>query len=133
LKDMFDALAAQKGLALDVTVDPHAPAAIRSDPLRLQQVLRNLLSNAVKFTQHGKVSVSVTPRGPRRVRFAVADTGIGIPPDQHDAIFDAFHQADAGTHRRYGGSGLGLTISRELARRLGGSLSLQSEPGKGST
>ncbi|WP_254074163.1 response regulator [Burkholderia sp. S171] len=105
-----------------------------TDNQRLQQVLRNLLSNAFKFTEHGQVTVSAhkADNNENALRFDVRDTGIGIPRDKQDLIFQAFQQADGTTSRKYGGSGLGLSISREFSRLLGGSVSVSSEPGKGS-
>jgi len=128
----FQPVASQKNLAFEVLIEPGMTGTITSDPLRLQQILRNLLSNAFKFTQAGKVSLRVAQAGPDRISFAVRDTGIGIPPEHQDAIFEAFRQADGSTQRRHGGTGLGLTISRELAHRLGGEISVESAPGKGS-
>jgi CheY-like chemotaxis protein len=105
---------------------------VRGDPLRLRQVLVNMIGNAVKFTLEGRVDVRVTP--PRRgiVRFEVRDTGIGIPRDKLDTIFEAFTQADGSHTRRFGGSGLGLTITRRLVNLMGGELSAESEVGRGS-
>ena len=107
--------------------------AVETDRQRLEQVLKNLLSNAMKFTERGEVELAVGPAAEGRVAFAVRDTGIGIAPDQHGVVFEAFRQADGTTNRKYGGTGLGLSISRELTRLLGGELSLASVPGKGST
>ena len=132
LGDVFRQMARGKGIELTVTVDRSAPTAISSDPTRLQQILKNLLSNAVKFTERGGVALTVRKLG-GRIAFDVKDTGIGIPADQHDVIFEAFRQADGTTNRRYGGTGLGLSISRDLARLLGGELRMESAPGKGST
>ncbi|RIK94573.1 MAG: histidine kinase, partial [Burkholderiales bacterium] len=132
LRATFEPLAAEKGLALRVDVDPEVPAAIVSDSLRLAQILKNLLSNAVKFTERGQVRLRVSLRDGERLSFAVSDTGIGLSPDQLPMIFEAFRQADAGTSRRFGGTGLGLSISRELARRLGGDIEAESEAGRGS-
>ena len=126
-------LAAQKHLELSADLDAAAPARLRTDSQRMNQILRNLLANALKFTERGSVTLRVE-RGPSEsVLFHVKDTGIGIRPDQHEAIFEAFRQADGSTHRKYGGTGLGLSIARDLARRLGGDITVQSEPGQGST
>jgi CheY-like chemotaxis protein len=128
----FEPLARERGLAFTCTVEPGAPERIKTDAQRLSQILKNLLSNAFKFTSSGGVSlrVSATPEG--HVAFAVQDSGIGIPPEQQQIIFEAFRQADGSTHRKYGGTGLGLSISRDLARLLGGDVTVQSEAGKGS-
>jgi CheY-like chemotaxis protein len=98
----------------------------------LGQILKNLLSNALKFTATGSVSLRVSAIPDGQIAFAVQDSGIGIPVEQHEAIFEAFRQADGSTHRKYGGTGLGLSISRDLARLLGGNVTVQSEPAKGS-
>ena len=128
----FEPMAMQKQLRFQVQVEPSVPATVWSDRQRLEQVLKNLLSNAVKFTEAGLVSLTVssTPGGP--VKFVVADSGIGIDPEQQAKIFDAFHQADGTTSRRFGGTGLGLSISRDLAALLGGEISVTSSPGNGS-
>ena len=128
----FEPLARQKTLDFSVTVDPGVPASIVTDRQRVEQILKNLMSNAVKFTDAGAVNmtVSMTPEG--WVQFAVRDSGIGIPHDQQDKIFDAFHQADGTTSRRFGGTGLGLSISRDLTSLLGGTLAVSSTPGQGS-
>jgi signal transduction histidine kinase/CheY-like chemotaxis protein/CHASE3 domain sensor protein len=132
LADMFRPVARDKGIALSAAVDPDAPPSLFTDPTRLQQVLKNLLSNALKFTDRGGVSLRIRRAG-AGVAFDVNDTGIGIPPEQHQAIFEAFRQADGTTSRKYGGTGLGLSISRDLARLLGGQLTMESTPGRGST
>jgi PAS domain S-box-containing protein len=124
-----------KGLELACQIAPNVPPALRGDPSRLRQILVNLIGNAVKFTETGEVVVRVECRpvdGQRVVvTFTVSDTGIGIPRDKHGTIFDPFTQADASTTRRFGGTGLGLTISARLAQLMGGGISVESEPGKG--
>ncbi|WP_033729163.1 response regulator [Pseudomonas putida] len=132
LRDMFTPLAAQKGLGFEVTADEHVPATLFTDRQRLEQILKNLLSNAIKFTEHGQVSLNIGYQPEAGIVFAVRDTGIGIAPDQQQAIFGAFHQVDGTSNRRYGGTGLGLSISRDLARLLGGQITVQSTPGQGS-
>jgi len=132
LRETFEPLARQKGLALDIATDPGAPRQFVADNQRLQQILKNLLANALKFTEHGSVSLKMQSHGPRRLRFVVCDTGIGIARDQTSVIFEAFRQADGSTRRRFGGTGLGLSISRDLALRMGGGISVESEPGRGS-
>ena len=133
LERSFGQVAQDKGLEFRVSLDPALPAVIRTDMPRLKQVLKNLLANAFKFTRQGSVSLRIAPAQPGRIAFAVADTGIGIPADKQQIIFDAFQQADGTTSRQYGGTGLGLSISRELTRLLGGEIRVASEPGKGST
>jgi PAS domain S-box-containing protein len=125
-----------KGVELLVEVSPDLPRSVLGDPDRLRQVLVNLIGNAVKFTERGHILLSVTSAGSDddgRVRFAVSDTGIGIPTDKLEAIFDAFTQADSSTTRRFGGTGLGLTISRKLVDLMGGRLIAASEQGEGTT
>lgn len=122
-----------KGLELVVDVRPQVPIVVAGDPTRLRQVLTNLLGNAVKFTERGEVGVRVeadTQRG--MVRFTVWDTGIGIPAEQQAAVFHPFAQADSSTTRNYGGTGLGLTISRQLTELMGGTIELESTPRQGS-
>jgi PAS domain S-box-containing protein len=133
LERSFGQLAHDKGLEFRVSLDPALPAVIRTDMPRLKQVLKNLLANAFKFTREGSVSLRIAPAQPGRIAFAVADTGIGIPADKQQIIFEAFQQADGTTSRQYGGTGLGLSISRELTRLMGGEIRVASEPGKGST
>jgi signal transduction histidine kinase/DNA-binding response OmpR family regulator/CHASE3 domain sensor protein len=133
LGDTFQPVARDKSLELTTTIDDGAPPAIRTDPTRVQQILKNLLSNALKFTERGGVSLHVRRGTGGGVAFEVKDTGIGIAPEQHEVIFEAFRQADGTTNRKYGGTGLGLSISRDLARLLGGDLVVESAPGKGST
>jgi signal transduction histidine kinase/CheY-like chemotaxis protein len=132
VRQAFLPVADQKGLALRFEVTPDAPAAIVTDAMRLQQVLRNLLSNALKFTEHGEVVLTAHNGRPDTVSFSVRDTGIGISEDQQQVIFEAFRQADGTTSRKYGGTGLGLSICRELTALLGGTIEVKSHPGEGS-
>ena len=142
----FSHVAQSKGLEFAVHADPGLPESIQTDAVRLHQVLKNLMSNAFKFTDRGSVRMEIKParsgwrpgnlsldRAERVVAFSVADTGIGIPPEKHRTVFEAFQQADGTTSRRYGGTGLGLSISREIAQLLGGDLTLKSQAGLGST
>lgn len=131
---MFRPIASQKRVELELTLASDAPAELETDSQRLRQILRNLLSNALKFTMQGKVSLKIFTRaGSGDIAFTVEDTGIGIPPDKQQIIFEPFRQADGTTNRRFGGTGLGLSISRELAAMLGGRIELHSELGSGST
>lgn len=132
LRQMFGPIGEHKGVAFRVERMPGLPDAIVTDGQRLQQVLKNLLSNAFKFTERGSVTLALLAQGDDAVRFEVRDTGIGIPRDKQQVIFEAFQQADGTTSRRFGGTGLGLSISRELARLLGGAIAVASEPGEGS-
>lgn len=129
----FAPIAAQKSVQFRVERAPGLPASIVTDPQRLLQILRNLLSNAFKFTDRGEVVLGISGDGKEGIRFEVRDTGIGIPKDKQEIIFEAFQQGDGTTSRRYGGTGLGLSISRQLARLLNGTLTVASEPGVGST
>ncbi|MFN3594626.1 MAG: ATP-binding protein [Thiobacillaceae bacterium] len=125
-----------KQLELRLERQTEIPEWLLGDPLRLRQILLNLLDNAIKFTDHGRVCLSIEPirlDSGEGYRFTVTDTGIGIPPEAHERIFDAFAQADGSTTRRYGGTGLGLAICRQLAELMGGTLSVESRPGEGST
>jgi len=133
LHQTFDPVAQEKGVALRISRATGLPASMTTDQQRLMQILRNLLSNAFKFTQRGEVFVQILPAPPAHVRFSVQDTGIGIATQNLNAIFDAFRQADGTTSRRYGGSGLGLSISREFAGLLGGDIDVSSVLGEGST
>jgi signal transduction histidine kinase len=125
-------LARQKGLTLSTFIDPHAMVAW-GDPARISQILVNLLSNAVKFTDAGSIHVSVSLEESNVVRFSVEDTGIGIPEDQFDAIFEEFYQIDGSPQRRYGGAGLGLAISQHLALLHGTRIEVSSKINQGST
>ncbi len=129
--------AAEKGLGLDYELDPAIPDAVVGDPGRLRQVLVNLIGNAVKFTNVGRVHVEVRGQeideSSAFLHVAVTDSGIGIPPEKQQAIFEAFTQADGSTTRRFGGTGLGLTITSELIEKMGGTIWLESAVGRGST
>ncbi len=131
LSRTFDPIARDRGLSLSIGVDEGVPASMESDPQRLEQVLSNLLSNALKFTQAGGVSLRISARG-STVVFTVRDTGIGIAKEDQAWIFDAFRQVDAGSSRKYTGTGLGLSIASDLAHLLGGRITVDSEPGRGS-
>ncbi|MCM0614289.1 transporter substrate-binding domain-containing protein [Marinobacter sediminum] len=150
VRHIFDLRAREQEISLEVSVDSKMPAAMMLDETRLRQVLFNLVGNAIKFTHQGGVTVRATAtplksregdKGSRgdnadrqhyQLLVTVKDTGIGIPPDQRERIFDAFEQQEGQNTRRYGGTGLGLAISRKLARMMGGELELESEPGAGS-
>jgi signal transduction histidine kinase/DNA-binding response OmpR family regulator len=129
--------AEQKGLEFICEIDPQVPAGIAGDAVRFQQVLTNLVGNAIKFTAHGHVLVAVREQSRARdvstLHVSVSDTGIGIPVEQQGAIFEAFRQADGSTTRRFGGTGLGLTISSTLVQLMGGRLWVESQAGAGST
>ncbi|HVZ74893.1 MAG TPA: ATP-binding protein [Polyangia bacterium] len=133
----FELRCRERGLALTVDVAAGVPDQICGDQLRLRQVLTNLLGNAAKFTERGGVAVRVTctttPSGERRLGFAVEDTGIGIPEATRSILFQPFTQGDGSISRRYGGTGLGLAISSRLVSLMGGGLSVESQPGVGST
>jgi signal transduction histidine kinase/DNA-binding response OmpR family regulator/HPt (histidine-containing phosphotransfer) domain-containing protein/PAS domain-containing protein len=138
--DLLANSAAEKGLDLAYVIDPDTPEAIVGDVTRLRQIFVNLLSNAVKFTERGEVVLSVSSQRVSSaapdtylLHFAVRDTGIGIPPDRVDHLFQSFSQVDASTTRRYGGTGLGLAISRRLSEMMGGGMWVESELGTGST
>lgn len=122
----------RKGLRLHLDEGPEVPPFLRGDALRLQQIVLNLLGNAIKFTEHGSVVLQVR-YAQGQLQIAVIDTGIGIPADKLEHIFDPFSQADASTTRRYGGTGLGTTIARQLAELMGGTIAVQSTVGQGST
>jgi signal transduction histidine kinase/CheY-like chemotaxis protein len=130
--DLLATRAAEKGLELLYHFPPETPDRYEGDPTRLRQILVNLISNAVKFTACGEVAVSVSQVQENRLSFAVRDTGIGIPEDRLDRLFQPFSQVDASTTRKYGGTGLGLVICQRLVTLMGGSISVQSQPGVGS-
>ncbi len=133
LRSLFDPLAREKGINLQLIIDPSAPELIVTDKLRLEQILKNLLSNALKFTTKGSIKLNVfQPDNSSLIQFSVKDTGIGIPKEKQQQVFEAFQQADGSTRRKFGGTGLGLSISRELAKLLGGEIRLVSKPGEGS-
>ena len=139
LTELFDIFAGdvQDGpVRLRQVIEADVPETLVADRTRLLQVLINLVGNAIKFTEAGTVTVEVRTAtlgdGQAGIRFAVIDTGIGIPPEAQARIFDAFEQADSSTTRRFGGTGLGLALSRNLVRRMGGELTVESTPGKGS-
>ncbi len=134
--------AAEKGLELAYSIEPDLPSAVVGDVTRLRQVVLNLVGNAVKFTERGEVVVTVESENGSfssedgrggRVSISIRDTGIGIDPERIAGIFDSFSQADSSTTRRYGGTGLGLTICKRLVELMGGSIWVESEPGRGST
>ncbi|MBO0765181.1 MAG: HAMP domain-containing protein, partial [Hyphomicrobiaceae bacterium] len=142
----FRPIAESRSLDFLLRIDPRLPKSMVTDAKRLQQILKNLLSNALKFTHQGGVTLAIEPartgwdpandvlsRAAKVVAFQVTDTGIGIPADKQQIIFEAFHQADGGISRKYAGTGLGLAISRELSRLLGGEITLVSTSGRGSS
>jgi PAS domain S-box-containing protein len=134
---LMESRARERGIRLHAELVTDIPATIRSDPVKIKQILINLVANAVKFTEQGTVTIRLgyetdSPFGPA-VTFAVADTGIGIPPEHMPRLFEAFQQADGSITRKFGGTGLGLRISQALAKLLGGGITVTSEPGRGST
>ncbi len=129
--EMFVRTAREKGLDVQWEVSPEVPIQVLCDPDRLWQVLANLIGNAVKFTEQGMITLSVTRVG-EELEFAVRDTGIGIPPEKLERIFEPFNQADSSLTRRFGGTGLGLAICRELVGLMGGAIRAESEAGRGS-
>jgi signal transduction histidine kinase/CheY-like chemotaxis protein/HAMP domain-containing protein len=145
MQECFTPLAEQSGIAFTIHVAPNVPDQLLTDRKRIQQIINNFLSNAFKFTPMGtiRLEIKTSPDLPadedsegnpntRALAISVVDTGIGIPADKHQMVFEAFQQVDGSTRRKYGGTGLGLSISRELARMLGGEITLESEAGQGS-
>lgn len=137
--ESFEVLANERGLEFIYTIDKDVPKFIKSDPVKIKQILTNLVSNAIKFTKQGLVKVEIElDKSVKNISaqtillFKIKDTGIGIPEDKHDIIFESFRQADDSTTRLYGGTGLGLTICRQLSSMLNGKIWLTSEQGKGS-
>ena len=137
LGDLYGLRAREKGLAFDLRLDPGVPEMVMGDPGRLRQVLNNLLSNALKFTEAGLVGLDIHPAPPMQGRvmlgFTVHDTGIGIPREVQEGLFQRFFQADSSTTREYGGTGLGLAIVKQLCEQMGGSVRLQSDAGCGAS
>ena len=134
VENLMKPLAAQKELEFSIFCSKEMPEYITTDPVRIKQCIVNLVNNAIKFTPSGHIYVNISleqENACRRIRFDVEDTGIGIPEDRQQAIFQAFTQADGTTTRRFGGTGLGLTITRKLVELLGGDISLHSEVGRG--
>jgi len=136
--DTFAAKAAQKNIDLSLYIDPKLPVELMGDATKISQVMINLLSNAIKFTEtNGNISVSIEKHAETKkevaVKFAVKDSGVGVSKEQQSKIFDAFSQADASTSRKFGGTGLGLTISSKFVKLMGGELSIESIEGEGST
>jgi CheY-like chemotaxis protein len=132
MRSQFEHMAEQKGLTFEVSLAANLPASIPTDQQRVGQIVKNLLSNAFKFTEKGTVALLLEPELDM-VAIRVRDSGIGMTAEQQERVFQAFQQADGSTSRKYGGTGLGLTISRELATRLGGRIGVESQLGKGST
>jgi PAS domain S-box-containing protein len=133
---IFVAMATAKDLRLSFTINPDVPPIVASDSIRLRQILGNLVSNAIKFTETGEVTISVASEWQEDVHFlhfTVQDTGIGIPEEATDRLFEAFEQMDSSTSRVYGGTGLGLSISKQLVELLGGNIWVESHPGEGCT
>jgi signal transduction histidine kinase len=137
LVQLASSRAHEKKLTFRLAVDASVPDRLLGDAARLRQVILNLLDNAIKFTSKGSVSLSIATSelssSSTLLRFEVTDTGIGIPRAKHEAVFQAFSQADSSSTRQFGGTGLGLTISRQLVQLMGGAITMESEPGHGST
>lgn len=139
ISSTFEPIAEEKNLEFSVTIDVNLPSTLVTDQLRVEQVLRNLLSNAMKFTEDGRIELDVftketdTDSVSKDVAFRVADSGIGIPKEKQELVFESFRQADGSTQRKYGGTGLGLSICKQISELLGGDLTLESTEGEGST
>jgi CheY-like chemotaxis protein len=131
VRDLFAGSAHEKGLLLQLEMEPEAESAVECDPQRLRQVLGNLLNNAIKFTEAGEVTIKVVRRD-SRVRFEIVDTGAGFDADQKAILFQRFRQADNSATRKHGGAGLGLAICNDYVRLMGGQLTCDSTPGEGS-
>jgi CheY-like chemotaxis protein len=133
--DIFVSALSNRPVELNYQLDPALPHIVRGDPTRLRQILLNLAGNALKFTQEGSVLISAEPDSysPDGILFKIRDTGIGIPQERQAALFEPFTQAESGTARKFGGTGLGLTICKRLTEMMGGSIELESEPGRGTT
>jgi signal transduction histidine kinase len=136
INDMLQLKAKEKGISLNIEIDQSIPDALTGDPTRLQQILLNLTGNAVKFTEKGyvllKASLTDTANNRYNIQFDVIDTGIGITEEYRKQLFESFTQASSDTTRKFGGTGLGLAISKQLTELMKGSISVSSEPGKGS-
>ncbi len=137
IESVMRSVAEEKGIGFEVNYADKIPSQIETDPTRLRQILMNLVGNAIKFTERGSVRVDVhltsDEEGTQMLRFVVVDTGRGLSSEAQGRIFESFSQADASTTREFGGTGLGLTISRQLARLLGGDITVESVEGEGST
>jgi signal transduction histidine kinase len=136
IQSLLKSLGVKKNLRIEVMADDNLPSVIKTDPLRRRQCLTNLINNAVKFTEKGHVLLNVTAGtadGRGFIRFDVEDTGTGIPEDKLCEIFESFSQVDGSTTRKYGGTGLGLAITKQLAGLMGGTLTVASQLGVGST
>ena len=129
---LYTESAYSKNIELVISIPPHFPTLYQGDPVRLRQILNNLLGNALKFTEQGEVLLSVTEQEDGLLQFKVADTGIGIEKEKIDHVFSSFSQADSSTTRKYGGTGLGLPIARQLVEMMGGELRVTSEIARGS-
>ncbi len=137
LANVISVKSAEKGLELIVDLDPEVPLGLKGDPMRLNQILINLANNAIKFTEEGEITIAAEllehSEDGVTLRFAVQDSGIGMTPEQQGRLFQAFSQADTSTTRKFGGSGLGLSISKRLVEMMGGEVGVESEYGEGST